>query len=166
MHLRRFDGGGGTRRQGCVIANLPDPVEPIKLKKRRSLSISPGLKKQRVNNQVSCALFKKLPAEIRMLIYRQVLKSWGWSERMHILRKRFHGDRESLSSISCRVSSDEEFEAEQSLRVANARDPLTQANIQQYECCWTGDLNEYKKSGLAFEARSSHLSLFLTCRMM
>jgi hypothetical protein len=46
----------------------------------------PQVPKQQYNS----LLFSKLPVEIRLQIYPEVISSWGWTKTLHIVRRRLY----------------------------------------------------------------------------
>jgi len=136
----------------------PPKVEIIKQKKpRRSLTISSNRKRQKINKQARCLFLQGLPLEIRRLIYQEVVKSWGWSERVHVVEKRPGWDLQPIRCLSCRFATDEGVDH----AVLAARTSDSVPSIQYFR-------NQHKK---CCESRNDvlnlrYLSIFLSCRIM
>jgi hypothetical protein len=67
-----------VRTSNCMVEVL-DWSNP-----QPSIPISSPSGTHKVDAQAYCFFLTKLPRELRLLIYEQVITSWGWSGRLHI----------------------------------------------------------------------------------
>jgi hypothetical protein len=101
-------------RRGFRTTPGPSIVEGINPKKqRRSLSV-PRESKQiwgKAKKETPCLFLHKLPLELRLLVYREVISSWGWGERLHISQDRISIYRNlyPMSCVGCKYTRDEDL---------------------------------------------------------
>jgi len=144
---------------------MPRWTEPIEMGRRRSLS----MERPKLDDHDVCPFINKLPLEVRLLIYRQVIKSWAPSPRLHIVEGSKFGlpnaKEGALSYLSCAYANDEE--AGQFLRdrgYSSAR-PFQGAHGECYRGIRVATRNNpnYPHD---LELKGTYLSLLRSCRTM
>jgi hypothetical protein len=108
---------------------LPPKVEHITpTKSHRSFSFLSCEKRRKTHQQFQCLFLRKLPTDVRLLIYQEVIRSWGWTRRLHIVEKDIdyrRGNRTPLSYIICKFATMKELGSPydcQHLRIPRTRD--------------------------------------------
>lgn len=150
-------GGCGNYHSSRYRA-MPKAIESIDTTTpRRSLSITAN--RPIAQKSAPCYLLDRLPPEIRLLIYREVVRSWAWPSGLHILERmgsigpsQF---RYGLSYTGCVFHGEEEVAIGQRMFVA------------QHLKCQERKWNQTSTHGRPLpESNEKHLSLFLSCRTM
>lgn len=154
-----------TIRQGCVIYPTPRKVERIRIKqkrRRRRRRPSTGISDEGLNqasaSQAECGFLNRLSLELRLLVYREVINSWAFSERVHIVETRSCEERRPMSHISCKFPIDGNVDQ----AVSEDRPDQYHFQTRHGECF----AEHYQTPNKPIEPNGTSLSFFQSCRTM